>query len=334
MNFFLLKNINMKYKLLILIVIWGLFQSLYAGNYVFSIKGNRTYLNNQEIMVAGLRCSNMLYSEKSATDLIRHLDEYKSYGVNTVSVFVMGSRYGNFKGYLEDGSLNPIYAKRLAKIIKAADKKGMIVLVGCLYWGGSSAKWDSWTQKEANAAVANTVQFLKDNNFRNVFIDVDNEGMAMHEAGFDPAELVRSGKKVDPSFYIATNFRGIPPEEADLGIHFSGKVSNKPYIESEGTPTNAPGDYWGKYSKAPPLENYINIGIYSEEMKTNQIELTKNHFENGWGYLMASTWLQCVPPHGPNASPGGDGSVQDPGVRWWLETLKELKGEYIPAKRK
>jgi len=325
----------MKLKQLILTVfIFGVFQSLFAGNYVFSVKGTKTYLNNQEIQVAGLRCSNALYSEKSAADLIKHLDELKSYGVNTVSVFVMGSRYGNFKGYLEDGSLNPIYSKRLTKIIKAADKKGMIVLVGCLYWGGSSAKWESWTQKEANAAVANTVKFLKENNFRNVFIDVDNEGMAMRGAGFDPAELVRSAKKVDPTFYIATNFKGIPPKEADLGIHFSKKDPKKPYIESESTPTNAPGKYWGKYSKAPPLENYINIGIYSEEMKANQIELTKNHFENGWGYMFASTWLQCVPPHGPNADPGGDGSKKNPGIRWWLEALKEMNGEYIQPERR
>ncbi|NJO69169.1 MAG: hypothetical protein HC830_07710 [Bacteroidetes bacterium] len=192
-----------------------------AGKYVFSVKGTKTYLNGQEILVVGLRCSNALYSEEATKDLIAHLDEYKSYGVNTISVFIMGSRYGNFKGYLEDASLNPLYAKRMAKIIKAADQKGMIVVVGCLYWGGSTAKWKSWTQHEANKAVANTVTWLKKNNFRNVLIDVDNEGMAMREAGFDPAALVRAAKAVDPSFVVATNFKGFPPAEADLGIHFS-----------------------------------------------------------------------------------------------------------------
>jgi hypothetical protein len=139
---------------------------------------------------------------------------------------------------------------------------------------------------------------------------------------------VRAAKAVDPTIFIATNFKGLPPAEADLGIHFSKKDPNKPYIESEGTPKNAPGNYWGKYSKAPPLENYINIGVYTEEMKLNQIEITKNHFKNGWGYMMASTWLQCVPPHGPNANPGGDGSKENPGIRWWLEALRETVGPY------
>lgn len=316
-------------KTFVLIVTLFLFfvQTGNATKNVFSVKNNKTYLNDQEIMVAGLRCSNALISEKATNELIAHLEEYKSYGVNTVSVFVMGSRYGNFKGYFEDGSLNPVYTKRLAKIIKAADKHQMIVLVGCLYWGGSSAKWESWSQKEANIAVSNTVKWLSDNNFKNVFVDVDNEGMAMREKGFDPVELVRAAKKADSSYFIATNFKGLPPAEADLGIHFSKKDPNKPYVESEGTPTNAPGGYWGKYSKAPPLENYINIGLYTEEMKKNQIDITKNHFENGWGYMCASTWLQCVPPHGPNASPGGDGSKDNPGIRWWLEALKEMLEE-------
>ena len=320
----------MKSKLLIIcILIIGITQNLVAGDFIFSVKGNKTYLNEKEILVAGLRCSNALYSQKSTKELIKHLDEYASYGVNTISVFMMGSRYGDFKGYLENGELNPDYSKRLAKIIKAADKRGMIVLVGCLYWGGSTAKWESWTQEEANVAIANTIIFLKENNFRNVFIDVDNEGMAKRGKGFDTAGMVRAAKAVDPTFFIATNFHGIPPEEADLGIHFSEKDPAKPYIESEGTPKNAPGKYWGKYSKAPPLENYINIGIYTEEMKVNQIEITQNHFENGWGYMCASTWLQCVAPYGPNANPGGDGSKENPGIRWWLEALKEMRGEYV-----
>jgi len=307
---------------------------VFAGNYVATIKGNKTYLNKQHILLTGLRCSNALISDMATLDLIEHLDEYKSYGVNTVSVFVMGSRYGNIKGYLEDASLNPVYMDRLAKIIEAADERGMIVLVGCLYWGGSTAKWEFWTQKEANTAVANTIQWLHDHNFRNVIVDVDNEGMGRQQAGFDNTELVRAAKAIDPKILVATNYRDFPPKEADLGIHFSKQVKEKPYIESEATPTNAPGGYWQDYSKAPPLENYINIGVYTSEMKLNQLQETRAHLDAGFGYMLASTWLQCVAPHGPNAKPGGDGSEENPGIRWWLEALKEMVGPYSPPPAK
>jgi hypothetical protein len=40
--------------------------------------------------------------------------------------------------------------------------------------------------------------------------------------------------------------------------------------------------------------------------------------------MMASTWLQCVPPDGPNANPGGTGTVEDPGIKWWLEGVQKL----------
>ncbi len=64
-------------------------------------------------------------------------------------------------------------------------------------------------------------------------------------------------------------------------------------------------------------------------MKASQIEDTKNHFANDWGYMCASTWLQCVAPYGPNADPGGDGSKENPGILWWLEALKAMRGEYV-----
>ncbi|MBN2411501.1 DUF5060 domain-containing protein [candidate division KSB1 bacterium] len=301
-----------------------------AGSYTFTVKESRTCLNDKPILVVGLRCSNALLSNNSTESLIARLDEFKSYGVNTVSVYFMGSRFGDVKGYNRDGSLNPVYTARMGRIIEAADARGMIVLVGCLYWGNSKAKWESWTQQEANTAVTNTVAWLKKHNYRNVFVDVDNEGMALREKQFDNREIVLAVKNTDPACVIATNFRGDPPPEADLGIHFSTIVPDKPYIESEGTPKNVPGGYWGKYSKNPDIYNYINIGIYSSEMKKNQIAITREHLSNGKGYMCASTWLQCAPPYGPNADPGGDGSLAHPGIRWWLEAVRELVGPYTP----
>ncbi|UCG56399.1 MAG: hypothetical protein JSU70_16245 [Phycisphaerales bacterium] len=317
--------------LLVSLFVLTSYASIYAGNYAFSVKGERTYLNGREILVVGLRCSNALQSDETTEQLIDNLDTFASYGVNTISVYFMGSRFGDVKGYNKDGTLNPIYASRMGKIIKAADKRGMIVLVGCLYWSNSKAKWEHWTQTEADAAVANTVGWLKKNNYRNVFVDVDNEGMSRKPKGFDNRQMVIAGKKVDPDCVIATNYRGDPPPEADLAIHHSNKVKGKPYIESEGTPGIAPGGYWGSYSKKKGYYNYINVGLYNEDMKRNQIEQTKSNLSRGSGYMCASTWLQCVAPYGPNHKPGGDGSANQPGIRWWLEFIRDTYGPYQPS---
>ncbi len=270
-----------KLVLLIVLVMVSLLPG-HSGINVFSVKGNKTLLNGQDFQVIGLRCSNSLYSEETTQDLIDHLDAYMAYGINTVSVFLMGSRFGDIKGYHEDGSLNSVYAKRLKRIIAECDKRAMVVLVGCLYWSdanGSQAKWDSWTQKEANLAVANTIRFLKENDFRNVFIDPDNEGMANRAAGFNISEMISAGKAVDSTYMIGYNNWGYTPRNADLAVHFSSKTKFIPYIETEGTMTN----YWGGYSKEVGNYSYINVGVYTEIKKAEQLRLTREHLEDGMG---------------------------------------------------
>jgi hypothetical protein len=120
----------------------------------------------------------------------------------------------------------------------------------------------------------------------------------------------------------ATNCEGAPPPEADLGLHFATPVASKPYIESEGSPSNAPGGYWGTYSKQEGFYGYLNVGVYTPAMIGDQCAATRRHLEQGHGYLLASTWLQAGPPQGPNHRPGGLGTLESPGVRWWLEWLQ------------
>ncbi|MFO8006842.1 MAG: hypothetical protein R6V05_03810 [Candidatus Brocadiia bacterium] len=295
------------------------------GSHAFAVAGEKTVLDGRDILLKGLRCSNALISDATTDDLIAHLDEYRSYGLNSVSVFFMGSRFGDVKGYNEDATLSPDHAARMGRIIRAADRRRMVVLVGCLYWGNSRAKWESWTQRQANQAVANTARWLAEGDHRNTFIDVDNEGMALRNAGFDNRQLVLAAKETGSPVPVATNYRGEPPPEADLTIHHSPPVPGKPYVESEGSPGDCPteGGYWGSYSKREGLYGYINVGVYTDAMKESQKRIARQHLESGKGYMLASTWLQAPPPQGPNHNPGGQGTEADPGVRWWHDWLKQ-----------
>lgn len=286
-----------------------------AGDNVFSVEGEKTYLNGEEFIAVGLRCSNALISDETVDDFLTYVDQYRWYGVNTISVFFMGSRFGDVKGYYEDGSLNPEYARRMGRIIEACDARGMVVLVGCLYWGNSKAKWEGWTQEEANNAVRSTVEWLSENDYRNVFVDPDNEGMAKKAIGISVRELISVAKEADSTILVGYNVKNDVPEIADLGIHFAKKTEGKPYIETEGTPP----EYWGEYSKEKDLYGYINVGIYSPGKKEKQLHATDKHLKNGNGYLLASTWLQ---DNLPNFDPGGNGTPCKPGIRWWLEHIQ------------
>lgn len=288
---------------------------------IFSVNESNTgtELNGRPFLVVGLRMSNALISDEKTRELIDNMDLFASYGINSFSVFFEGSRFGDIRGYNEDGTLNETYAARMGRIIEAADSRGIVILIGCFYHGNSRSKWENWGQKSANKAVANTVRWLKDNNYRNVFVDVNNE----HMAKFSDSELIESGKSVDSSYVIATSGKEIP-ENADLSLHHgSPDIPGKYYIESEGTGEG----YWGDYSKREGLYNYINIGVYTDEMKRKMLAYTDRFLKNGQGFMFASTWLQCPPPSGPNHTPGGMGTEDDPGVLWWLEHVKSLRSE-------
>jgi PKD repeat protein len=309
---------------------------------VFSVSGSDVLLNGKPFKVIGLRLSNALISDAETQEVVDLLDVYKSYGVNLVSAYFMGSRFGDLKGYRPDASLNPTVADRMGRLIRAADARGMVVLVGCLYWSTSRAKEDlgSWGQAQANAAVANTVRWLKDNNYRNVFVDPDNEGMSP----FSIAQMIDAAHAVDRTIMVCANETNTAPAQADLLVHHSPKVAGKPWIQTEG----APSGYWGTYSKETHEKtgyyNYSRIGRYTVDMKEAQISQAKSDIGQRNGYVLASTWLQCAPNEGvggPFHKLGGRSNIADvnanidtlhpdAGVLWWLEAMKSAYGAWSP----
>ncbi|MCM8536296.1 MAG: Ig-like domain-containing protein [Lentisphaeraceae bacterium] len=317
-----------------------------AGINTFSVSGKNVYFNNKEFKVIGLRCSNALISEDETQELIDNLDVFKSYGVNTISVFVMGSRFGDIKGYNPDSSLNMTYANRLGRIIEEADKRGIIILVGCLYWSTSTAKADlgHWKQEDADKAVYNTVKWLKDNNYTNVFVDPDNEGMAAKATGWDIGSMIEAGHEANPNMVLGYNKSGTPPANADILLHHSPKDGSRPWIQSEGSPGSTPGGYWGSYSKEGGYYNYIRIGRYNDNMKNAQINQTDSDVKNQNGYMLASTYIQCAPVEGiggPFMNPGGEANnpdindsvktlQSDIGILWWLKHVKNKYGAWNP----
>jgi hypothetical protein len=328
-----------------------------ASEYVFSVKDAKLYLNGEEFKIIGLRCSNALVSDTTTQELIDSLDTYKSYGVNMVGVYFMGSRFGDVKGYRPDASLDPDHASRMARIIKAADERGMVVLVGCLYWSTSRAKEDlgRWKQADANRAVANTVRWLRDNDYRNVFVDPDNEGMAVRAKHWRVESLIAAAHEVDPSMMVANNTRQ-KAGNSDLNIHHGPKEPHKPWLNTEATPGDTPGGYWGRFSKEThqvneDYHNYSRIGRYTMEMKRSQLADTIRDMESHNGYGFASTWIQCGPAEGvggPFTRLGGRSNLgandneraawnrdidtihPDAGILWWMEFMRDRYGPWRP----
>ena len=277
----------------------------------------------------------------------------QSYGLNTVSVFIMGSRFGDVAGYRGDGSMDPVIQARLAKVLDATAERNMICIVGCLYWSTSRAKKDlsRWKETDACHAIAGTAKWIAERGDRHVILDVDNEGMASRDRGWSTTNMIAAAKKAASELIVAANIRG-PADGEDLNIHHSPYEPGKPWFDSEASP-DAPGGYWGKLSKEthqqnPKYYNYSRIGRYTSQMKANQLRQTRDELTKFSGYVFTSTWLQCSPAEGvggPFVSFGGRSELgsaddkdaawnqdidtlhADAGILWWLEGLQPILAE-------
>lgn len=144
----------------------------------FSIRGDRAFLDGQEIDLWGLRCGNALYSDTVTERHVRALDTMVAHGINLIGVYVQGSNGGwpdpeaGWNGYERDGSLKPAAARRLEWLVREADRRGMVVMVGLF-----SPRKDQFLEgREAvRRAIEETARFLVERKLQNVFVDVMHE---------------------------------------------------------------------------------------------------------------------------------------------------------------
>ena len=132
--------------------------------------------------------------EKNTRNLIEALDFYKRHGIMMVNVSLQGGqagydlkvngiarengyKYGPEKGtyvsaFRPDGALKQAWLDRLESLLRATDRRGMIVNLMYLYQGQD----EQFASTDAiDAAARNITDWLIDKNFRNVVIDVSNE---------------------------------------------------------------------------------------------------------------------------------------------------------------
>ncbi len=78
-------------------------------------------------------------------------------------------------GFDAQGTLKPAYAKRMQKVLEAADRLGMVAIVGFFYQGSDERIQIVEQDRHLRAAVVNGIRFLKSLPQRNVLIEINNE---------------------------------------------------------------------------------------------------------------------------------------------------------------
>ena len=119
--------------------------------------------------------------EKNTEDLIAALAEWYDYGLRAFTVgfqgggpcFTIKNNTITNNPFGKDGkSLEPAYADRMDRLIKAADEMGMLVIVSYFYGTQASRLEDGQAVVNALKTASN---FLRDNAYTNVIIEVANE---------------------------------------------------------------------------------------------------------------------------------------------------------------
>ena len=188
-----------------------------AATREFEIRNDRAYLGGQQVDLWGLRCGNALHSEAITERHIRNLDNMAAHGINLIGVYVQGSNGGwpdpdaALNGFTRDGKLKPVVAKRLEMLIRAADQRGMVVMVGLLTHRKDQEFYDD---AAIQRAIEEAAQFLSQRKLKNVFVDICHE--FSHPERMDK-ELLREPDGEAKKAKLTAWFKAVAPD-IEVGV--------------------------------------------------------------------------------------------------------------------
>ncbi len=303
----------------------------------FEIRNNRAYLDGQPVNLWGLRCGNALYSTVVTERHIRNLDNMAAHGINTIGVYIQGSNTGwpdpqrGRNGFTRDGRLRPEVASQLEELIREADRRGMVVMVGLFTPRKDQEFYDEAAIRQA---VEQTAAFLRERKLRNVFVDIMHE--YSHPERIDHP-IFREPDGAAKKAKLTAWFKAVAPH-IEVGIC--------PDIKS-GTADSYPGMEVRIIQKQMPIptdgfvvnvetkrqDAYQNDGIFNQT-NLDYIFADCRRFKEApnaamlfhAGFIQGITNYSGTAPH---AEMGGYGTgSRDRGVRFYYEWVRDNVGRW------
>ena len=302
----------------------------------FSIVDDRPCLGGVPVDLWGIRCGNALHSATVTERHVRALDNMVAHGINLIGVYIQGSNGGwpdpaaGLNGFDRLGHLNKSVAQRLEWLVREADQRGMVVMVGLF-----SPRKDQEFQDEAavKQAVEEAGRFLVERKLRNVFVDI------MHE--YDHAridmDLFREPGGTEKKARLTRWFKAVAP-----GI----EAGVCPYVKSK-TADTYPGMEVRIIQKDMPIpstgfvvnvetqkqDSYENDGVFVPESKEYVFADCRRFLaEPRAAMLFHAGFIQGIGNYSgtaPHPEMGGYGTgVGDRGVRFYYEWVRDNVGRW------
>ncbi len=300
-----------------------------------TIEGNRFLLDGRPFSMWGIRTASGTQDDAQCDHLVAQLDDYKAHGVNTVAVYYMGCRGGNYDPFSPDGTqVDPGHQDRMERIIQACAERDMAVVVGLFYQHAPLGLRDADAVRNAVRTATKALE-----PYGNVIINIANEqnshGWADTADVYDfrypqrIIELCRLVNEVDPDRIVGG---GGYDHEKNIVIGRSPEVDALLFDTAGPDPDS--GTLYDRFVAAgiegKPIVNVelfggwtgqFERGIFPEEVRRAYLrEVEAAAARPGLSvFFHNNLWCQTEPMRYDLA---GTGTEDDPGIRWYFEAVQ------------
>ncbi|MBN2580933.1 MAG: hypothetical protein JXB10_18250 [Pirellulales bacterium] len=303
----------------------------------FEIRNDRAYLGGQQVNLWGLRCGNALHSEAITERHVRNLDNMAAHGINLIGVYIQGSNAGwpdpqaAANGFTRDGKLRPWAARRLEYLIREADRRGMVVMVGLFTPRKDQEFYD---EAAIHRAVEETAKFLRDRKLKNVFVDImheynhperiDHVIFREPDGAAKKAKLTAWFKAVAPDIEAGV----CPTENSGTADSYPGMdvriIQKKMPIPKQGFAVNVETKRQDPYQNDGVFNQGNLDDIFADCRRYQEAPNATMLFHAG--FIQGITNLSGSAPH---AEMGGYGtSSHDRGVRFYYDWVRDHVGRW------
>ena len=303
----------------------------------FEIRSDRAYLGGQPVNLWGLRCGNALHSTVITERHIRNFDNMVAHGINTIGVYIQGSNGGwpdsaaATNGFGRDGELRPEFGERLEILVREADRRGMVVMVGLFT---PRKDQDFYDEAAIQRAIEEAAAFLRDRRLRNVFVDIMHEyshpRRIDHPIFREPDGAAKKAKLTAWFKAVAPNIEvGICPDiNSGTGDSYPGMevriIQKEMAIPADGFVVNV---------ETKRQDAYQNDGIFNQT-NLDYIFADCRRFKAApnAAMLFHAGFIQGITNYSgsaPHAEMGGYGTgSRDRGVRFYYEWVRDNVGRW------
>jgi hypothetical protein len=259
---------------------------------------------------------------RNTREFVTAMPQWRAHGVLSFTICLQGGSpqgYSKVQPWLNsaiapDGSLKPASMSRLKLILDKADELGMAPIVGIFYFGQDQhLKGD----EAVRAAVRNTVNWLHDNGYSNVLIEIANEcdnrsyeqpliqAPRIHELIDLAKSIARNGRR----YLVSASYNGGSIPKPNL-------VKTADFLLVHGNGVKEPARIREMVELTRKVEGYRPMPIVFNEDDHFDFDQQDNNFAAAvsagasWGYF------------DPGASDYSDG-YQCPPVQWGINTERK-----------